>query len=201
MTDAAPKTAVQTTILFHTTANEEDVSAYSLEVLEEVMRKAGVTQVMISSTSRNAYNQARVMFNNIEAKGVEHQKELYGRHGDQVIDTYSSAGTAATEQKLTGTARRDYMITKMKAKIDAVGPSRVSRHAADSSKSNVFDVGPNSIQPQSKKADFATQAKADARVSRFLEPPADPGYHFEIPQKAAIPSTTTSTTPVQALPH
>lgn len=198
MTDTTPKTAVQTTVLFHTTADEDDVSAYSLEVLEDVMRKAGVTQVTISSTSRDAYNQARVMYNNIEAKGVEHQKELYGRHGDQVIDTYTSSGAEASKQKLTGTARRDYVITKMKAKIKAVGPSRVSRHAADTSKSNVFDVGPNSIQPQSKKADFATQAKADARITRFLEPPADPGFHFEIPQKAATP---TPTTPLEAKSH
>jgi hypothetical protein len=40
-------------------------------------------------------------------------------------------------------------------------------------------VAPSSI---AKKAAFEKAVKADRRVSKFITPPLDPGYHLEIPQ-------------------
>jgi len=71
-------------------------------------------------------------------------------------------------------------VTDMAAKIMALGPERVSRHACDPNVLNVFDVAPSSI---GNKHAFEAAASADERVSRFLTPPDDPGYHLEIPQK------------------
>lgn len=69
----------------------------------------------------------------------------------------------------------------MKVKIDEIGIDKLSNHGGDQSKLNVFDVAPSSIDDNKKDA-FITQAKADSRVSKFLKPPSDPGFHFEIPQ-------------------
>jgi hypothetical protein len=44
---------------------------------------------------------------------------------------------------------------------------------------NVFDVAPSSL---SDRVGFEHAVKGERRVSKFLLPPADPGYHLEIPQ-------------------
>jgi hypothetical protein len=47
---------------------------------------------------------------------------------------------------------------------------------------NVFDVAPSSI---TDRVAFETAVRAERRVSFFLTPPRDPGYHLEIPQPGA----------------
>lgn len=183
MSEPAPKTAAQPTVSFWSTANEDSVSAYSLKVLKEIMQKATVTSVAISSTARDAQNQARVMYQNLESQGAADQKVLYGKSGDKVIDVYSDQKTKLKDSTKKANEVRDQIILEMKKKIDELGPSNVTRHAADVSKKNVFDVAPSSVTPQSQKAEFVKQAKADARVSKVLTPEdKDPGYHLEIPQ-------------------
>jgi hypothetical protein len=72
----------------------------------------------------------------------------------------------------------------MAAKILALGPYKVSHHAADPvvDRMNVFDVAPSSVRsvPAVVRA-----AQADARVSKVIAPPADPGLHLEIPQPSS----------------
>lgn len=55
----------------------------------------------------------------------------------------------------------------------------LSRHTGDPNVLNVFDVAPSSI---TNKVAFEKAVKADSRVTKFLMPPQDPGYHLEIPQ-------------------
>ncbi len=159
------------TIEFAANANAQDVSLFSLDVLRDILRAAGLTRALISSTARSPAQQARVMHNNLESHGVEHQKRLYAAAGDQVIDVYvksKGAGKTATQIK-----------ADMEAKIIALGPTKVSRHASDPNVLSVFDVAPSSISnPQA----FEQAVRADSRVAKFLVPPADPGYHLEIPQ-------------------
>ena len=57
-------------------------------VLKDILKAAKLTSATISSTSRDPENQARVMYDNLENLGVEHQKGLYGAPGDAVIDVY-----------------------------------------------------------------------------------------------------------------
>jgi hypothetical protein len=147
------------------------VSPYTLGVLRDIMRAAGLTSVTISSTARDSYNQARVMYENISTRGVEHQKALYGRFGDMVIDVF-----AANHKK----GKLD-VIDLMTKKIEELGPSNVSRHCADPSVLCVFDVAPSSI-PRDKWVAFEKAVRADKRVSNFLTPPKDPGFHLEVPQ-------------------
>lgn len=163
-------------VTFGSGAKSSDVSAHSLSVLKTVMATAGVSTVVISSTARNPFNQARVMFNNIKSTSVAAQKNLYAAAGDAVIDVFVAAQNAGKNRNET--------ISLMEAKIIAIGPQKVSHHAADLSKMNVFDVAPSSI-PSSKKSGWEAAIKANKSIAKFIFPPLDPGYHFEIKQPGA----------------
>jgi hypothetical protein len=114
------------------------------------------------------------MYANIVKTGVARQKQLYAAAGDMVIDEYVKAKKAGkTEIEIKAA---------MEAKIIAIGPTRISHHAADPNILCVFDVAPSSI---AKKAAFEKAVRADRRVKKFLLPPVDPAYHLEIPQPAA----------------
>ncbi|MBD2054619.1 transglycosylase SLT domain-containing protein [Oculatella sp. FACHB-28] len=159
------------TIRFGQNAQAENLTSFSRKVLEDILQTANLSSALISSTSRTPAEQARVMFNNLENLGVASQKRLYGAAGDQVIDVYVQSKAA----------RRSPTQIKadMEAKIIAIGPTRVSRHASDPRILNVFDVAPSSI---SNHTAFKRAVLADSRVSKFLTPPDDPAYHLEIPQ-------------------
>jgi hypothetical protein len=155
-------------------ARREGLTPYSLKVLKEILRAAALRRCVVSSTQRSPAEQARVMFDNLERYGVEHQKRLYARPGREVVDAYAQAKarSQAPEQVREAMVRR----------ILAVGPTRVSRHASDPAVLNVFDVAPSSI---TDRVAFETAVRAERRVSFFLTPPRDPGYHLEIPQPGA----------------
>ncbi len=149
------------------------VSAYSKKVLEDIMKKAGVPLITVTSTARTVYDQARIMYENIERHGVLHQKRLYSSYGDKVIDEYSLL-------KSQGKSVAD-IINGMSVKITNIGPGNVSLHVGDPKKINVVDIAPSSINLALRKK-FESAVNGDARVSKFLTPPADPAYHVEIPQ-------------------
>lgn len=158
-------------IKFGANAKKENVTNFSLKVLEDILQAAGLTSALITSTARTPAEQARVMFNNIVASSVLKQKRLYAAAGDAVIDEYvkaKKAGRTPIEIKAA-----------MEAKIIALGPTKVSHHAADPNVLCVFDVAPSSI---AKKAAFEKAVRADKRVKKFIVPPLDPAYHLEIPQ-------------------
>ena len=161
-------------IKFGKNAKKENVTNFSLQVLEDILQAAGLSGALISSTARTPAEQARVMFNNIVSTSVAAQKKLYAAAGDAVIDEYVKAKNA----KKTPTEIK----AAMEAKIIAIGPTKVSHHAADPNVLCVFDVAPSSVV---NKAAFEKAVRADKRVSKFLTPPLDPGYHLEIPQPAS----------------
>ncbi|WP_407520654.1 N-acetylmuramoyl-L-alanine amidase [Methylobacterium oryzisoli] len=171
---ALAESAPAVTIDFGPNAKAADVTAFSRQVLGEVMQRAGLSRVIISSTSRSPADQARVMFNNLERFGIAHQRALYGPAGDLVIGVYQArkaAGAGASAIKAA-----------MEQEIIRIGPTRVSRHASDPKVLNVFDVAPSSV---TRKAEFEREVTRDARISKFITPPNDPGYHLEIPQPGA----------------
>jgi hypothetical protein len=170
---SAPSLDAAVQVRFAQNARAGDVTPYSRQVLEDILRAARLKDALISSTSRSPAEQARVMFENLERYGVEHQKQLYGRGGDRIIDVYARskrAGKDSTRIK-----------TDMEQAIIEQGPTNVSRHASDPRVLNVFDVAPSSIKD---RVAFERAVKSDQRVSKFLVPPGDPGYHLEIPQPA-----------------
>ena len=104
------------------------VSQYSRSVLTDIMLKSGVSSILITSTARTPADQARIMYENIERYGVAHQKLLYSKYGDQVIDEYSKHKSKKHHKQ--------FIISMMQAKIIALDPSKVSRACPHSDASN-----------------------------------------------------------------
>jgi hypothetical protein len=164
-------------ITFGTNALKTALTDFSRGVLTDILRAAGLSRAVISSTSRSPADQARVMFANLERQGVEAQKRLYKEPGRKVIDVYvqsKRAGKSAAEVQAL-----------MTEEIVRLGPTTVSRHASDPKILNVFDVAPSSI---SNRQVFEAKVRAEGRVTKFLLPPDDPGYHLEIPQPPTVAS-------------
>lgn len=157
---------------FGDNAKSADVTEYTMGVLTDVLKSAGLSSALVSSTSRTPADQARIMYNNLEKYGVEAQKKLYADPGDKVIDVYSrskAAGNTADRIKLD-----------METKIRDLGPTNVSKHTADPRVLNVVDIAPSSLKDRRA---FEVAVKADERVRKFLTPAeSDPAYHLEIPQ-------------------
>lgn len=165
------KPAGTPTVAFGTSANPDGLTPYSREVLVDVLRRAKLERAVVSSTTRSPEEQARVMFANAERYGAAHAHRLYGAAGDKVIDTYERAKAAGRTPAAVQLAMADTIRT--------IGPEKVSRHAGDPRVLCVFDVAPSSV---ADRAAFEREVKAEPRVAKFLVPPADPGYHLEIPQ-------------------
>lgn len=176
--------------MFGMNAKSEHVSAYSRAVLKSIMKQAGVHTAVISSTYRDAHNQARVMVANIQAKGVTHQRGLYrGKPGSRVIDLYEREQAAIAEAERrgidtglhTGYAKQRHMIGVLEREISAIGQEKVSNHSGLQAILNVFDVDPKLLVPRNEDR-FLEAAKSDVRVTRLIWPPKDPAFHFEIAQ-------------------
>jgi len=141
-------------------------------ILLDIMRLAGVDSVLITSTTRGPVDQARIMYDNLEAHGVDAQKLLYKAPGQAVIDVYArcrALGMNADQTK-----------AEMVRKILEIGPQMISHHCTeDTTKRSIFDVAPSSI-PDSAKRKFENLVAAHGNVDKFLMPPRDPAYHIEI---------------------
>jgi len=161
------------TIAFSKAGDQAKVSDASRTVIKRIMAASGVLSVKVTSTARDAYDQARAMYDNIESEGVDAQKELYAQAGQDVIDVYVASKAAKKDRNAT--------INDMKDKIVAIGPGKVSRHCADSATLEVIDIAPSSIAADKRK-DWETALAAEAGVSQYFVPPKDPAYHLEIPQ-------------------
>lgn len=166
----APPASGTSTIRWGSNANSAAVPAYAVRVLTDIVRAAGLTQIVVSSTQRTPADQARVMFNNCRQLGPKSQLDLYGSVGDKVVQVCIDS---------TAAGRTDAQIkADMERKIIELGPPNVSRHTADPNVLAVIDIAPSSV---TNKAAFERAVKADSRVSLFLQPPLDPAYHVEIP--------------------
>lgn len=157
------------TIHFGHNARQDTVLSQPLSVLEDLLEKAGLSSMLITSTARTPADQARVMYQNLEAKGVADQKRLYGVNGDKVIDVYDKA-------KRNGESPNQIK-SRMEQEIIAIGPGKVSRHCADYHQLCVVDIDPDSIANHDA---FKAAVKSDSRISQSFFPPADPAYHLEI---------------------
>ena len=138
------------------------ISDYSMFVLIDLMNASGNTDAIITSTNRTPEDQVRIFCENIQAVGKDNQRALYANPGKQVIDCYPN---------------RDAML----AKIYELGPQSISKHCADPSLVNVFDVAFSSIT--NKKA-FHAALGQNSMVSKFFSPynSNDRAFHIEIKQ-------------------
>ena len=193
---AAPVVA-DATISYGANADAAVMTPEALEALQKILKTAGVASALISSTARDAHDQARAMYANLENEGVAAQRGLYGPSGGKVIDIYE-------EQKKAGKTA-DEIKQSMEDKINEVGPTKVSKHTADPATVLVFDVDPASIAADKQQALMdAANAEEGKSITNFLDPSDnDPAYHFEIVPAAApaavpAPAPTPAAAPVPA---
>ena len=166
------KPTADPTITYGSQADATAVTPEALAVLKDVLKAAGVTSAQISSTARDASDQARAMYNNLEGtgkgQGVEAQRDLYAATGDKVIDVYEAL---KKEKKSPAEIKQ-----AMKEKIDELGPSTVSLHLADTSKLCVFDVGPKSVDEKlHAKLNEAAKARSASASGSSSPTPTTPG--------------------------
>jgi hypothetical protein len=160
-------------ISYDASADKTTMTATAIKTLKEICSKACISSVKITSTARTAKDQARVMYDMIEAKGAKYAKNLYGANGKKVVEVYE----ASKKKKLSADDTKQAMLDK----INELGPSNVSHHVVSGDgKICVFDVAPSSIADAEAKKRFVKETKAHASVGKFYEPPADPAYHLEV---------------------
>jgi len=160
--------------LYSLTVNKNvTLSVHGLKVLRAILDSAKLKSATVTSGVRNPQDQARVMYENLVALGVAHQKALYGPYGDAVIEVY-----AANRAK-----DKPVVIALMKAKIDQLGPANVSKHCSDTH--DVFDVAPSSIRDNARFEAALAKALKEKLITDFIGPPGDPAYHIESPKPKA----------------
>ncbi|MDH3212968.1 MAG: peptidoglycan-binding protein [Myxococcales bacterium] len=146
------------------------ISPNAVNTLKEVLRSARLGSATITSGRRTSQEQARVMYNLIQQKGVQYAKDLYGSNGDQVIDVYA-AGKGAGQSP-------DAIRQAMQSRILQLGPANVSKHASDDH--DVFDVAPSSIADKSAFEHALEAARAAGQIDKVIMANGDPAYHVEI---------------------
>jgi len=159
------------------------VSLQNLSLLKGVLREAGQSKAVITSTLRLPAEQARVMFDNI----YHGTSPRYAIAGQQVLDVYRRMTRGLTRPQIA--RQRDAIQAAMEQKIRDVGPTKVSKHCNTESGYaiyQVFDVGPNSsgFTVSSRRLFTAAVGRAVAAraVNTFLHPgnSNDPAFHLEI---------------------
>jgi hypothetical protein len=153
------------------------VSDGAVAVLKGLLRDAGVASATITSGRRTPADQVRIMYDNLVKYGVDYSNQLYASSGRQVVAVYA-AGLAARQSP-------DQIKQAMEAKINAIGPTSVSKHI---STDDVFDVAPSSISDPMAFERALVAAEQAGRIRKHLSPytaAKDPAFHIEIARPAA----------------
>jgi hypothetical protein len=149
------------------------ISDNAVNKLKAILASAGLTQATISSGRRSPAKQAQVMYDLIENRGVGYAKDLYGINGDRVIDVYCEHSDADKSKQ--------NIISEMTNKINALGPSNVSKHCSRTH--DTFDVSPSSIADKNAFTQALREAVNNGIISNYIPPPKDPVFHIVSPLK------------------
>lgn len=115
--------------------NRNKLSELSQKAVDEVTLFNMGSPVYVTSVSRSPRRQAEIMYQNLKGgKKMDAQKRLYGQYGDMVLNVFD-------EHK-----SKEENIRAMEAKIEEVGPFKVSHHCGRSDSLEVFDVSITSIK-------------------------------------------------------
>ena len=150
--------------------NRDVVSVQSLNTLRDIGLQSKVLDITITSTARNARQQAAAMYHNIVTKGMGEQRRTYRSPGQKVLDAYETANASGLN--------RNGIIQAMTDKVNELGPPNVSNHAADPSVLGTMDLSRSRI-PDDKRNTFFNNANAMTGVRMLYE---NAVYHIEIHQ-------------------
>ena len=109
------------------------------------------------------------MYDNIVRTGAAAQKAIYANAGDKVVDVYTAGNNAQKSEAV--------IIQEMENKINEIGPSSVSKHLANPTVMNTFDV---SIRRLTNANNFKTEMKKRTELHQLLD--ENGAYHTEINQ-------------------
>ena len=159
---------LKTKINWGANADQSSVSSKSLSIIDQAASASGNSSLTITSTARDPYNQARIMYGNCESD-VKLQYRTYKDPGDKVVDVY-------VQGKKQGLSRAQ-IIKNMEKKINELGPTTVSKHIANPKFLNTFDISMPSL---SNPKLFLQMLRNDSRVQLILI--ENSCYHIQIPQ-------------------
>ncbi|WP_261511315.1 hypothetical protein [Chryseobacterium paludis] len=151
-------------IKFGSNADESVISEKSLRILQEVGEKTKNFIITITSTARDPYSQARVMYENIAKTGIKEQRKIYKVPGQKVLDIY----------EISKNKNKQETIKEMEVKIRELGATTVSKHCEDPEIMNVFDVAQTMSNPKDFKYEITLKAYKVLDENRC--------YHIEIKQ-------------------
>ena len=162
------------------TSYSQTISGNSIDykaqtILKEVMKKAGVNSLTITSTNRTANDQVRVMFDYIKSNGVANANNLYGPEGKAVIKKYEE-GIAKRNGgnktvNVTDEQIKQMMLEELKRQLPSAIANNRLMHVGRENEFIVFDVDINSISPSNKLNDFEKIAKefqSSGKIHRVL---------------------------------
>ena len=129
---------------------------------EAAMAKADVPSVVIQAPAREPFNQARADLQQYQTR-QSRRREALRRRREAAIDVFMAAQRPQKQSEA---------IRLMEAKIIAIGPAKVSYHAADLSKMNVPMLAPLQLHRQKKPG----KPPSGEEVHRQLLPALDPAY-------------------------
>jgi len=171
-------TTTNATVNFSSGAESGVVTTKSINLIKEILSKAGLSSCTITSTIRTPDKQAAIMYDNCESTGAQTQYNIYGSYGDQVIDVYVSGKKAGSS--------RATIVTNMTNKINSLGPRNVSAHCATYAQYatyNVFDISSSSIANKTNFLNQLNQYKSSGKITKYIDETSTNGcYHIEITQ-------------------
>jgi RHS repeat-associated protein len=166
-------------INFDPKVDPKTVSDHSIAVTKTDAQNAKVTSLTITSTQRDARQQAGAMYHNVVAHGAASQNKLYNATARQVV-AVAAAGIKAGQ---SASATQAAMVAKIQD-IRAADPSKFA-HVADPSKVQAIDISPGSVRGDTASpiSSLTTSFRNDSSISRVFDASnGDPAIHIEIPQ-------------------
>ncbi len=148
-------------------------------VLIEILNSAKLTTARVTSTTRTAAEQAKVMFDFINRRGYDSALDLYGPHGDAIIEV-CDASYRKHDRCEPEVLPKMVEETRVQIKLlEKQGDERTElMHTSDTH--YTVDIDPESV---ADRPAFERAVESNERVSRFLKPPHDRNsYHLEIPR-------------------
>lgn len=151
------------------------------DILLDLMKEAGVTEVTVTSTTRTPAEQTAIMYNYIKTYGVANTKRLYGPEGDSVTDVYVRENNAGKNE----TDIKQAMLEELKKQLpNAVANNRLM-HVNRDDKFIVFDISISKLKPLSmlkKIQEVAVKMENKGIIFRFLGTGSGEqnALHFEI---------------------
>lgn len=157
-------------INYGATANAAGVWPKTINIIKNRQCMAGQSRATVTITARNAYQQARAMFNqlinaaNPISVNVAEQWKLYDAAGQAVIDVFQQQIKGLTYQEIIG--NKLSIRAAIEQEIVNRGPTNVSNHCADPSEINAIDIGAASFNTYTAQLFIHS---IQGQIMRFLD--------------------------------